>query len=357
MSRLKVIRLQKITQRFETICDIGKGSYGAVQKCLDTRTNEIVAIKKIFQQDRSNDCPQNTIREVSLLDEIEHDNVVELKLIVQCRDPEPALYLVFEYCEYDLYGLLYRKFLDPPRIKSLMKQLLRALHACSIRRIVHRDLKPANMFVTKRNVLKLGDFGLARKLSDCKRYSNQVITLWYRPPELFLRASSYGPEVDIWSAGCIFYEMATNEVLFRSPTNSDFFQLCEIYKYCNIPENYLSVLNEKEQLFLNSKERGERVDLKQHLENKIPEEFKEMVDLLLKMLAVNPAERITAEDALNHPFLRSIGEDLDPYNLPELECEEIHQLMVSEEKKREKEKLSHQQLRSTTAAPPSVPIS
>ena len=110
----------------------------------------------------------------------------------------------------------------PPQfLRSLMRQLMTVLYYLSIRKVVHRDLKPANMFITKNNVLKLGDFGLARELTANSRYSDKVITLWYRPPELFLGSYEYGPEVDMWSAACIFYEMITHRPLFYSHENKD----------------------------------------------------------------------------------------------------------------------------------------
>ncbi|OHS95127.1 Cell division control protein 2 3 [Tritrichomonas foetus] len=337
-----VFQLKSITERFRVICNIGKGSYGVVQKCQDIITNDIVAVKKILQQNKMNDCPQNTIREVLLLNELQHDNIVELKFIVQCKESDEGLYLVFEYCEYDLYALLYKSYLKPDYLKSLMKQLLVALHVLSIRRIVHRDLKPANIFVTRNNILKLGDFGLARQLSECTRYSHQVVTLWYRPPELLLGVKQYGTEVDIWSAGCILYEMVTSKVLFRSASNDDISQLIEIFKLIGRPnKDWIGFQGEKANLFSSVKDKipkdsYEKQSFKKHLEDTIPQEYQEMIDLLLKMLALNPSERITAEEALNHPFIRSINDSIDPLKLPELTFEEIHQLIVSEERKREK---------------------
>lgn len=338
----KVFRLNSITDRFRVICDIGKGSYGAVQKCQDIVTNDIVAVKKILQQNKLNDCPQNTIREVLLLQKIDDENIVELKFVVYeglCEEGNEGLYLVFEYCEYDLYALLYKNYLKQDYIVSLMKQLLLAIHACSIQRIVHRDLKPANIFVTKNNVLKLGDFGLARQLSECTRYSHQVVTLWYRPPELLLGVKQYGTEVDIWSAGCILYEMATSKVLFRSASNDDVSQLIEIFKLMGRPKkDWIGFQGEKAQLFLSVKDKlPKESEIKKFLRETVPESYgDDFIDLLLKMLALNPSERITAEESINHPFIRSISRSTDPYKLPELDFEEIHQLVVSKERKREK---------------------
>lgn len=334
-----VLHLRSITERFRVVCDIGKGSYGMVQKCQDMMTNDIVAVKRILQQNKMNDCPQNTIREVLLLQKIHDENIVELKFVVQCEEANEGLYLVFEYCEYDLYALLYKNYLKHDYILSLMKQLLLAIHACCIQRIVHRDLKPANIFVTKNNVLKLGDFGLARQLSECTKYSHQVVTLWYRPPELLLGVKQYGTEVDIWSAGCILYEMATSKVLFRSASNDDVSQLIEIFKLMGRPKkDWIGFQGEKAHLFANVKDKlPKESEIKKFLRDSIPDSFgDDFIDLLLKMLALNPSERITAEESINHPFIRSISRSTDPFKLPELKFEEIHQLVVSKERKREK---------------------
>lgn len=353
---LKVFRLQSINDRFQVICNIGKGSYGAVQKCKDIVTREIVAVKRIIQPNRPkdfptqregqpgqpgqpNECPQTTTREILLLQKLDNENIVRLKFVVQTQEFDAGLYLVFEYCEYDLYALLYKKCLEKEYMLSLMKQLLFALHACSVERIVHRDLKPANIFVTKNNVLKLGDFGLARMLNEHPRYSNQVVTLWYRPPELLVGIQQYGMEVDIWSAGCILYEMATSKVLFRPQKNSDILELSEIFKLCGRPrKDWIGFRGQNKDVFDNIKETiPKESKLKSFFDSTIPLDYgPDFVDLLMKMLTINPEDRITIEDALNHPFIRSIDSTYDPYKLPQLDVEEIHQLIVSEEKEEKK---------------------
>lgn len=346
-----VIRVKNIQDRFDVIKDIGKGTYGVVQKCKDKYTGQIVAVKKVkTQKSEKTGFPQTTLREVKLLKELHHPNIVELKLVVQSEDPENELFLIFEYCEYDLYALLCRKALDSDHIKSIMKQFLVVLQYIAGQKVIHRDLKPANMFITNENILKLGDFGLARKIKDDRaRYSKRVITLWYRPPEILSHHGnkSYKTEVDIWSAGCILYEMVTGEQLFKAKDNNDSLQLEEICSICGpLPQSYMN--QETAKLFESMKK--DRIPpkskLKEFLESKIGkyQEFQSLVPLLLKMLKLVPEERITAEDALNDPFFREIDEKYYYSNLSKISVEEIHQKDVSDSRSKKARPASQEQL-------------
>lgn len=337
-------RVKTISERFKTIEKLGGGTYGVVQKCVDLETKQIVALKQIIILNPDDGFPHNTIREVDLLQELQHDNIILLKFVVQ-SEKEPGLYLVFEYCEYDLYALLYMP--DSPKMDqmltlSLMKQFIVALHFCAIHKVVHRDLKPANMFVTRDNVLKLGDFGLARKLSDRGRYSDKVITLWYRPPELLLKCKKYGTEIDIWSAGCILYEMVTAKALFQAKDPNELSQLQTIFGICGMPsvEDWPEFQDYEETSIFKKLPPNipQTSQLAIHLQKNIPEQYTDIIDLLIKMLQYNPSKRITAEDALNHPFFRKLGHEYDPQNLPHPEREEMHQMDASEKKKRNKDK-------------------
>lgn len=346
-----VTRVKHIQDRFEPIKDIGQGTYGVVQKCKDKLTDQIVAVKKIrTQKSKKIGFPQTTLREVKLLTELNHPNIVELKLVVQSEDPDDDLFLIFEYCEYDLYALLYKKVLDTDHIKSIMKQFLVVLQYCAGQKVIHRDLKPANMFITKQNVLKLGDFGLARKIKDDRaRYSETVITLWYRPPEILASHGNknYKTEVDIWSAGCILYEMVTREQLFKASGNNPVLQLVEICSICGpLPQNNMN--QESAELFeMMKKDRiPEESKLEEFLESKFSKypEFISLIPLLLKMLKLNPDERITAEDALNEPFFRDIDDKYYHSNLSEINEQEIHQKEVSDSRPKKSRPLSQDRL-------------
>lgn len=237
-------------------------------------------------------------------------------------------------------------------ILSYIKQLLMSLKVCQNNAVVHRDLKPANLFITRRNVLKLGDFGLARKIATDRSdpnvyYTSNVITLYYRPPELLMHCTRYGHEVDIWSVGCIIYEMMTRRALFKSSGYSkdedkkNIEQLQAIFSICGTPdktewpeffsykgsEMFSSVLPNR---------------LREHLEATIPEEYAESVDLLMRMLQLNPEKRISAEEAVMDPWIAKFRDELEPSRLNPIEFGELHQMEVSaqrhKEQARDKEK-------------------
>lgn len=187
---------------------IGSGTYSNVYEALDTEFNQTVALKKIILNENEG-IPSTTLREISILKILNHKNIINLLNIIH---KEEFLIMVLEYVEYDLLTFI-EKFQHTKL--SLIHQLIYGLHFIHSNNIIHRDLKPANILVTKHGQLKIADFGLARivNLMD-SGYSSEVITLWYRPPELLNNTAFYSFEVDIWSLGCIIYEIITNKPLF-----------------------------------------------------------------------------------------------------------------------------------------------
>lgn len=181
-------------------------------------TRKIVALKKVLMENEKEGFPITALREIKILQLLKHENVVNL--IEICRTKansakyKATFYLVFDFCEHDLAGLLSNvnvKF-SMGEIKKVMQQLLNGLFFIHSQKILHRDMKAANILITKNGVLKLADFGLARAISTSKaghanRYTNRVVTLWYRPPELLLGERNYGSPVDLWGAGCIMAEV------------------------------------------------------------------------------------------------------------------------------------------------------
>ncbi|XP_022880663.1 cyclin-dependent kinase C-1-like [Olea europaea var. sylvestris] len=210
-------------------------------------TGEIVALKKIRMDNEKEGFPITAIREIKILKKLQHENVIKLKEIVTSPGPEVEdqgkpdgnkykgnIYMVFEYMDHDLTGLADRPGLrfTIPQIKCYMKQLLTGLHYCHVNQVLHRDIKGSNLLIDNEGNLKLADFGLARSYSSDHNanLTNRVITLWYRPPELLLGATKYGPAVDMWSVGCIFAELLNGKPIL--PGKNEVRTLLHIFSPC-----------------------------------------------------------------------------------------------------------------------------
>lgn len=297
--------LGQIRDRFVNLVNIGSGAYGVVYRARDRRDNSTVALKKIKinGQDTDEDgVPSSSLREIGLLRSLKHPNVLRLLDVQFC---DTNLYLVFEHLDLDLKKLLDKHKTGLPHLllKSYMWQLLKGLAYCHANRVLHRDLKLQNLLVDRKGNIKLADFGLARSMSlPIRTYTHEVVTLWYRSPELLLKASHYGPSVDLWSLGCIFAEMATNRILF--PGDSEIDQLYRIFRTLGTPDETtwpgFSQLTEHK-TFTKFKGRGVGC----YIGNFDPD----AVDLLGKFLNYDPATRISAIQALAHAYL-SGAEDI-----------------------------------------------
>ncbi|KRX01219.1 Protein kinase-like domain [Pseudocohnilembus persalinus] len=286
--------------RYQKIEKIGEGTYGVVYKAKDRVSGEIVALKKIRLEHEDEGIPSTAIREISLLKECSHQNIIPLKDIVYGQN---VLYLIFDFLDYDLkkYLEINGKPLTPELCKHHLFQLLLSIAYCHDNRIVHRDLKPQNILLTKSGNLQLGDFGLARTYAlPIKTYTHEVITLWYRAPEILLGGKVYSTSVDIWSIGCIFFEMAQRKALFAGDSEID--QIFKIFRIQGTPtEVEWPGINQFPD-FKTSFPKWKAQELSQLATNL----DKNGLDLLSQMIKLNPSERITAEDALNHPYFDDI---------------------------------------------------
>lgn len=224
--------------RYKRLNTIDEGTFGVVHRAQDRETGRIVALKRLKTERRSNQFPITSLREINILLSLRHENVVEL--IEMVTDPETDdVFMVMEFMEHDMKMLLRQKQLSgslfpQAQVKTLMQQLLAGVHALHSNWVLHRDLKTSNLLLNDKGVLKLADFGLARKYTlPCGQYTQPVVTLWYRAPELLLGAKQYGPEVDMWSVGCIMAELLSCEPLF--PGKGEFDQISTIFATLGTP--------------------------------------------------------------------------------------------------------------------------
>jgi len=288
-------------EKFQRVSKLGEGTYGVVYKALNKETGDHVALKSIRLESQEEGVPCTAIREISLLKELQHPCIVRLFEVVH---EETKLTLVFEYLDLDL-----KKFLDEHgghipyvRLKALLFQLLLGVHICHDRKILHRDLKPQNLLINKlTGELKLADFGLARAFGiPVRSFSHEVVTLWYRAPDVLLGSTKYSTPIDIWSAGCILAEMATGSPLFPGSDNHD--ELDKIFRIMGTPSpatwpgvdalpEYSAALPKYPPQSLRRVVTG----LDEH-----------GYDLLEKMVVYDPAGRISALDAMRHPFFADV---------------------------------------------------
>merc|ERR1712223_279787 len=280
---------------------IGEGTYATVFKGKSRLTNNIVALKEI-RLEHEEGAPCTAIREVSLLKELRHANIVTLHDIVHT---EKSLTLVFEYLEKDLKQYMddCGAILSMNNVKLFLFQLLRGLSYCHSRRILHRDLKPQNLLINERGELKLADFGLARAKSvPTKTYSNEVVTLWYRPPDVLLGSTEYSTPIDMWGVGCIFYEMASGRPLFPGSTVED--ELHLIFKVLGTPaeDNWPGISMSEELLNYNFP-----LYPPEPLVKRAPRLDADGIDLVSKFLLYEARKRVSAKDAMHHSYFDTLG--------------------------------------------------
>ncbi|CAG7815939.1 unnamed protein product [Allacma fusca] len=295
--------------RFEKLEKIGEGTYGVVYKAKDTEnSNRLVALKRIRLESEAEGIPSTAVREISLLRELNHVNIVRLLDVIHAQK---KLFLVFEFMEMDL-----KKYIDTQpsgislvQAKSYVYQMLAALVYCHTRRILHRDLKPQNLLLDTKGNLKLADFGLARGFTiPMRTYTHEVVTLWYRAPEILLGTKFYTTSVDVWSVGCIFAEMLTRKPLF--PGDSEIDQLFRIFRTLGTPDENiwpgLSRLPDFKPCF----PRWEP----QKLQDFVPalKSSREGLAILYELLKFNPDVRVSARNAMDHTFFAGVQTKVPP---------------------------------------------
>ena len=287
-------------EKYTKVEKVGEGTYGVVYKCRVKDTNDFVALKKIRLENEDEGIPSTSIREISILKQLRHPNIVYL---IDLIHGEKKLYLVFEYMDHDL-----KKFLDinngpltPELVKSYLFQILIAINFCHSKRILHRDLKPQNLLIDKDGIIKVADFGLARSFGiPIKTLTHEILTLWYRAPEILLGQKEYSMPVDMWSIGLIFYEMAHRKPLFAGDCEID--QIFKIFQMFGTPNEKtwpgITKLPEFKLTFPQFKGKGLSA-YNRNIDNI-------GLDLLNKMIQIDPCKRISAKQALQHPYFNDL---------------------------------------------------
>jgi len=293
-------------QKYEICEKLGEGAYGVVYKARNKATRMLYALKIIPLDSIEEGIPSTTIREIGLLKELKHPNIVSIQDVISHKQ---ELILVFEFVQQDLKQFLSnrdKKPLHAVSIKSLLYQLIKGIEHCHKNKVLHRDLKPQNLLVSREGMLKICDFGLARAFGiPVKGFTCEVVTLWYRAPDILLGSKNYSTSIDMWSVGCIFAEMVNLEPLF--PGKSEVDQLRRVFKVTGTPSiekwSGLSELPKwKADFFENYPEKP--------LAFVCPTLDPQGLDLLGKLLKCNPNDRITAKKALEHPYFCDIPENL-----------------------------------------------
>ncbi|KAI5171036.1 hypothetical protein NEFER03_0438 [Nematocida sp. LUAm3] len=292
-----------MTETFQKIEKIGEGTYGVVYKAREKGTGKVVALKKVRLTDDREGMPATTIREISLLKNLRHPYIICLHQVIYT---EKKLYMVFEYAEVDLKNYLTelrreKKHLTKKEVRKYAYQLISALTYCHSVGILHRDLKPQNILLSHGNI-KLADFGLGRSVGiPLHTLTSEVVTLWYRAPELLLGAKYYSTAVDVWSIGCIVAELVMLRPLF--PGDSEIDQLYKIFQVLGTPNESIwegvTALKNYQMEFPVWKNSSNSLT-----EKLIDKECQSLVD---DLLIYNPLERPSAKSILSHPYFEGGG--------------------------------------------------
>ncbi|KAI6192098.1 putative serine/threonine-protein kinase [Aphelenchoides bicaudatus] len=304
---------------FKILNRIDEGTFGVVYRAMETRTDEVVALKRLKMEKEHEGFPITSLREINMLMKCRnHPNVLKLREIVVGSNMD-KIYLVMEYVEHDVKALLKqmeerKKKFRIAEVKTLMQQLLSGCAYMHDEWVIHRDLKTSNLLLSHNNILKIGDFGLAREYGDpLKNYTPIVVTLWYRSPELLLGDKLYSTAVDVWSIGCIFGEFLRLKPIF--PGTSEIEQLNRIFAETGTPNDkiwpgYSELPGVKKWILPPNKTNQLRTKYMPDLKSEAA------LELMQQLLTLDPNRRISCNAALKHQFFTEDPKPASPDSFP-----------------------------------------
>ncbi|CAJ0571434.1 unnamed protein product, partial [Mesorhabditis spiculigera] len=284
---------------FQKLNRLGEGTYGVVYRVKQIHTGEILALKRVRNDDNRDGISEAALREITLLNRLRHDNIVELRGVAVARDVK-SMFLVMEYCEQDLASMLDNLKIpfSEAQVKCIVLQILRGMAYLHKHHVLHRDLKVSNLLITSDGTLKIADFGLARTYGyDEHPMTPRVVTLWYRSPELLLGSRFQLPAVDMWAIGCILGELLLHRPLM--PGKNELDQICKIIDLLGTP-------NEKIWPGFDELPDIKSFSLKNQPYNNLKRVFNNhtsaCIDLLNSLFTFNPKSRISASASLEHVY-------------------------------------------------------
>ncbi|KAK5260918.1 serine/threonine protein kinase, CMGC, CDC2/CDK subfamily [Exophiala xenobiotica] len=321
----------RITE-YEYMGKLGEGTFGEVSKARSKKTGQLVALKKILMHNEKDGFPITALREIKLLKQLDHVNILKLEEMAVERpknaSKKPSMFMVTPYMDHDLSGLLENPVVNftEAQIKCYMKQLLEGCAYLHENKILHRDMKAANLLINNRGILQIADFGLARPYHDdppraghgggeaTREYTTLVVTRWYRPPELLLQLRKYTTAIDLWGVGCVFGEMFKRKPILTG--NTDLNQAQIIFDLVGSPTD--STMPGWREL-----PGCEGVTEFEHRQPTLSRVFRELSPLALSLLGeflkLDWHKRINAMDALKHPYFHTDPLPARPGDLPTFE--------------------------------------